>query len=50
LFKREIGADEWVLQLVKAHQQAFRSASEQSYLYEHSVGAQFMDKDFYYVL
>jgi hypothetical protein len=41
LFGREIGADEWVLRLVKAHQQAFGSADEQFYLYGHSAGGQF---------
>ncbi len=41
LFGREIGADEWVLRLVKAHQQAFGSANEQFYLYGHSAGGQF---------
>jgi len=41
LFGREIGADEWVLRLVKAHQQAFGSADERFYLYGHSAGGQF---------
>ena len=41
LFGREIGADEWVLRLVKAYQQAFGSANEQFYLYGHSAGGQF---------
>jgi predicted esterase len=41
LFGREIGADEWVLRLVKAHQQAFGSAVEPFYLYGHSAGGQF---------
>ncbi len=41
LFGREISADEWVLRLVKAHQQAFGSANEQFYLYGHSAGGQF---------
>ena len=41
LFGREIGADEWVLRLVEAHQQAFGSAWEQFYLYGHSAGGQF---------
>lgn len=41
LFGRKIGADEWVLRLVKAHQQAFGSVSEQFYLYGHSAGGQF---------
>ena len=41
LFGREIGADEWVLRLVKAHQEAFGSAGEPFYLYGHSAGGQF---------
>jgi pimeloyl-ACP methyl ester carboxylesterase len=41
LFGREIGADEWVLRLVRAHQQALGSANEQFYLYGHSAGGQF---------
>lgn len=41
LFGREIGADEWVLRLVKAHQQAFGMANEPFYLYGHSAGGQF---------
>ena len=41
LFGRQIGADEWVLRLVRAHQEAFGSASEQFYLYGHSAGGQF---------
>jgi pimeloyl-ACP methyl ester carboxylesterase len=41
LFGREIGADEWVLRLVKAHQQAFEMEDEQFYLYGHSAGGQF---------
>jgi pimeloyl-ACP methyl ester carboxylesterase len=41
LFGREIGADEWVLRLVKAHQGAFGSANEGFYLYGHSAGGQF---------
>ena len=41
LFGREIGADEWVLRLVKAHQAAFGSASERFLLYGHSAGGQF---------
>ena len=41
LFGREIGADEWVLRLVKAHQGAFGSANEPFYLYGHSAGGQF---------
>jgi len=41
LFGREIGADEWVLRLVKAHEAAFGSADEGFYLYGHSAGGQF---------
>jgi hypothetical protein len=41
LFGREIGADEWLLRLVSAHQRAFGSAEEQFYLYGHSAGGQF---------
>lgn len=41
LFGREIGADEWVLRLVKAHQEAFGSTDKQFYLYGHSAGGQF---------
>lgn len=41
LFGREIGADEWVIRLVKAHQEAFGAESEQFYLYGHSAGGQF---------
>jgi pimeloyl-ACP methyl ester carboxylesterase len=41
LFGREIGADEWVLRLVTAHQDAFGSAGEPFYLYGHSAGGQF---------
>jgi pimeloyl-ACP methyl ester carboxylesterase len=41
LFGREIGADEWVLRLVEAHQRAFGSANEGFYLYGHSAGGQF---------
>jgi pimeloyl-ACP methyl ester carboxylesterase len=41
LFGREISADEWVLRLVKAHQQAFGATDEQFYLYGHSAGGQF---------
>ena len=41
LFGREIGADEWVLRLVRAYQAAFGSADEQFYLYGHSAGGQF---------
>jgi poly(3-hydroxybutyrate) depolymerase len=41
LFGRKIGADEWVLRLVRAHQQAFGAASAPFYLYGHSAGGQF---------
>jgi len=41
LFGREIGADEWVLRLVKAHQQAYGLAEGPFYLYGHSAGGQF---------
>lgn len=41
LFGRQISADEWVLRLVQAHQQSWRSADAQFYLYGHSAGGQF---------
>ncbi len=41
LFGREIGADEWLLRLVDAYQQAFGSANDQFFLYGHSAGGQF---------
>ena len=41
LFGREIGADDWVLRLVKAHQQAFGIKEKSFYLYGHSAGGQF---------
>jgi predicted esterase len=41
LFGRQIGADEWVLRLVEAHQEAFGSANERFHLYGHSAGGQF---------
>jgi len=41
LFGREIGADEWVLRLVRAHQAAYGSPDEPFYLYGHSAGGQF---------
>lgn len=41
LFGREIGADEWVLRLVKAYQRALELADERFYLYGHSAGGQF---------
>ena len=42
LFGREINADEWVLRLVRAYQQAFAAPEEQFYLYGHSAGGQFV--------
>jgi len=42
LFGREIGADEWVLRLVRAHQQAVGLANDGFYLYGHSAGGQFV--------
>lgn len=41
LFGREINADEWVLRLVTAHQQALGTAGEPFFLYGHSAGGQF---------
>jgi len=41
LFGRQIGADEWVLRLVRAYQEAFGSVNEPFYLYGHSAGGQF---------
>jgi poly(3-hydroxybutyrate) depolymerase len=41
LFGREIGADDWVLRLVKAHQQTFGMREQPFYLYGHSAGGQF---------
>jgi pimeloyl-ACP methyl ester carboxylesterase len=41
LFGREIGADEWVLRLARAHQKALGAANEPFYLYGHSAGGQF---------
>ena len=41
LFGRDIGADEWVLRLVGAHQNEYGSASVQLYIYGHSAGGQF---------
>jgi len=41
LFGREIGADEWVLRLVAAYQEAIGSTDERFYLYGHSAGGQF---------
>jgi pimeloyl-ACP methyl ester carboxylesterase len=44
LFGREIGADEWVLRLVRAHQQAFGNEGEKFYLYGHSAGGQYVGR------
>jgi poly(3-hydroxybutyrate) depolymerase len=44
LFGREISADEWVLRLVRAHQQAFGLANKPFYLYGHSAGGQFIGR------
>lgn len=41
LFGREIGADEWVLRLVRAQQQATGVGEAGFYLYGHSAGGQF---------
>lgn len=41
LFGREIGADAWVLRLVRAYQQAYGMEGEPFYLYGHSAGGQF---------
>jgi poly(3-hydroxybutyrate) depolymerase len=41
LFGREIDADQWVIRLVEAHQQAFSSTNESFFLYGHSAGGQF---------
>ena len=42
LFGREINADEWVLRLVRAYQQAFGASEQRFYLYGHSAGGQFV--------
>jgi pimeloyl-ACP methyl ester carboxylesterase len=44
LFGREVGADEWVLRLVRAHQQAFGNEGEKFYLYGHSAGGQYVGR------
>jgi len=44
LFGREIGADEWVLRIVDAYQQAFGEANEKFLLYGHSAGGQFVGR------
>ena len=44
LFGREIGADEWVLRLVTAYQQAYDSPDKPFYLYGHSAGGQFVGR------
>jgi len=41
LFGREIGADAWILRLVRAYQQAFEMENDSFYLYGHSAGGQF---------
>ena len=41
LFGRDIDADEWVLRLVEAYQQAFDAEDKPFYLYGHSAGGQF---------
>jgi poly(3-hydroxybutyrate) depolymerase len=41
LFGREIGADEWVLRLVRTHQAAHDLEAEPFYLHGHSAGGQF---------
>ncbi len=42
LFGREINADEWVLRLGRAYQEAFGAAGRPFYLYGHSAGGQFV--------
>ena len=44
LFGREIGADEWVLRIVDAYQQAFGETNEKFLLYGHSAGGQFVGR------
>ena len=44
LFGREIGADEWVLRIVDAYQQAFGETNEKFWLYGHSAGGQFVGR------
>ena len=41
LFGREIGADEWVLRLVRAHQAVYGSEDQPFSMYGHSAGGQF---------
>jgi poly(3-hydroxybutyrate) depolymerase len=41
LFGREIMADEWLLRLVRAYQEAFDLSKKRFYLYGHSAGGQF---------
>lgn len=41
LFGREIGADAWVLRLVRAHQKTFGMEEAPFYLYGHSAGGQY---------
>ena len=42
LFGREIGADEWVLRLTRAHQLALGLEAEPFHIYGHSAGGQFV--------
>ena len=44
LFGREIGADEWVLRIVDAYQQAFGETNAKFWLYGHSAGGQFVGR------
>jgi pimeloyl-ACP methyl ester carboxylesterase len=44
LFGRDIGADEWVLRLVRAHQEAYGASNGSFYLYGHSAGGQFVGR------
>ena len=44
LFGREIGADEWVLRLVKPYQEAWGTTGRRFYLYGHSAGGQFVGR------
>jgi len=44
LFGREIGADEWVLRIVDAYQQAFGEKNEKFLMYGHSAGGQFVGR------
>ena len=44
LFGRKIGADEWVLRIVKAYQQAWGGTERKFSLYGHSAGGQFVGR------